>query len=97
MKITKAKRLAAIVIALILILSLIPLQAQASSPTEHFGASALASMENGENLTWAYKTLGSGIEANQGTISFEDEAHSVNNNDFQTVWNAFLADNPQYF
>ena len=97
MKITKAKRLAAIVIALILILSLIPLQAQASSPTEHFGASALASMENGENLTWAYNTLGSGIEANQGTISFEDESHSVNNNDFQTVWNAFLADNPQYF
>ena len=97
MKITKAKRLAAIVIALILILSLIPLQAQASSTTEHFGASALASMENGENLTWAYNTLGSGIEANQGTISFEDESHSVNNNDFQTVWNAFLADNPQYF
>ena len=97
MKITKAKRLAAIVIALILILSLIPLQAQASSSTEHFGASALASMENGENLTWAYNTLGSGIEANQGTISFEDESHSVNNNDFQTVWNAFLADNPQYF
>ena len=97
MKITKAKRLAAILIALILILSLIPLQAQASSSTEHFGASALASMENGENLTWAYNTLGSGIEANQGTISFEDESHSVNNNDFQTVWNAFLADNPQYF
>ena len=97
MKITKAKRLAAIVIALILILSLIPLQAQASSTTEHFGASALASMENGENLTWAYNTLGSGIEANQGTISFEDDSHSVSNNDFQTVWNAFLADNPQYF
>ena len=97
MKITKTKRLAAIVIALILILSLIPLQAQASPSIEHFGASALASMENGENLTWAYNTLAAGIKANQETISFEDETHSVNNNDFQTVWSVFLADNPQYF
>lgn len=97
MNTAKTKRLAAFIISLVMMLSLIPTQALATPTNERYGASAIAALENGENFTWAYNTLKAGVEASQERISFVDANHSLNVNDFQAILDVYCNDNPQHF
>ena len=97
MNTAKTKRLAAFIISLVMMLSLIPTQALAAPTNERYGASAIAALENGENFTWAYNTLKAGVEAGQERISFVDTNHSLNVNDFQAILDVYCNDNPQHF
>ena len=97
MNTAKTKRLAAFIISLVMMLSLIPTQALATPTNERYGASAIAALENGENFTWAYNTLKAGVEASQERISFVDANHSLNVNDFQAILDVYCNDNSQHF
>lgn len=97
MNTAKTKRLAAFIISLVMMLSLIPTQALAAPTNERYGASAIAALENGENFTWAYNTLKAGVEAGQESISFVDANHSLNVNDLQAILDVYCNDNPQHF
>ena len=60
MKTIKAKRLAAFLISLVMMLSLIPTTALAAPTSERYGSTAISQLENGENLQWAYDILKAG-------------------------------------
>lgn len=62
MKTIKAKRLAAFLISLVMMLSLIPTTALAAPTSERYGSTAISQLENGENLQWAYNKLKAGVE-----------------------------------
>jgi transposase-like protein len=97
MNTAKTKRLAAFIISLVMLLSLIPTQALAAPTNERYGASAIAALENGENFILAYNTLKSGVEAGQERISFADANHSIKGTDFPAILDVYFNDNPQHF
>ena len=97
MNTAKTKRLAAFIISLVMMLSLIPTQALAAPTNERYGASAIAALENGENFIWAYNTLKAGVEAGQERISFADANHSIKGTDFPAILDVYFNDNPQHF
>ena len=97
MKTIKAKRLAAFLISLVMMLSLIPTTALAAPTSERYGSTAISQLENGANLQWAYNKLKDGVEAGQERISFVDANHSLNVNDFQAILDVYCNDNPQHF
>ena len=97
MNTAKTKRLAAFIISLVMMLSLIPTQALAAPTNERYGASAIAALENGENFIWAYNTLKAGVEAGQERISFADANHSIKGTDFSAILDVYFNDNPQHF
>lgn len=97
MKTIRMKKLAAFLIALALMLSLIPTQVWAAPTTERYGLTAISALENGEDLIWAYNKLRDGVEACEARISFKDATHSISVSDFQMVLAVYQNDNPQHF
>ena len=97
MNTTKTKRLAAFLISLVMMLSLIPTQVWAAPTSERYGLSALSTMENSENLVWAYNTLDSAVAAGQETVPFTDETHAVSSNELDLVWEVYCYDHPEFF
>lgn len=97
MKNIKTKKLAAFLIALVMMLSLIPTQVWAVPTSERYGATAIGALENGENFIWAYSKLKDGVENCETSISFKDATHSISLSDFKMVHSVYLNDNPQHF
>lgn len=98
MKTIKAKRLAAFLISLVMMLSLIPTTALAAPTSERYGSTAISQLENGENLQWAYDILKNGVENSAETISFQDgSGHSITSKELDAVLEVYRNDYPQHF
>lgn len=98
MKTIKAKRLAAFLISLVMMLSLIPTTALAAPTSERYGSTAISQLENGENLQWAYDILKAGVEESAETISFQDgSGHSITSKELDAVLEVYRNDYPQHF
>lgn len=97
MKTIRMKNVAALLIALALMLSLIPTQAWAAPTTERYGLTAISTLENSEDLIWAYNKLKDGVENSETQISFKDSAHAISVSDFEMLLSVYLSDNPQHF
>lgn len=97
MKTIRMKNVAALLIALALMLSLIPTQAWAAPTTERYGLTAISTLENSEDLIWAYNKLKDGVENSETQISFKDSDHAISVSDFEMLLSVYLSDNPQHF
>lgn len=98
MKTIKAKRLATLLISLIMMLSLVPTAAIAAPTSERYGFSAISTLENSENLMWAYNILKNSVENCEETISFQDSSGlSITEAELDMVLEVYRNDNPQHF
>ena len=75
--------------------ALIPLQE--ISKDEYYGRNALAKMDNGETLLYAYDKIAEGIENSIEKISLNDSNYTVTVSDLSIVFDAYINDYPQHF
>ena len=95
------KRTLAVFVTVVVLLSIAPYAVSADGSftefTDYYGRSALASMQNGTALVYAYDSIASAVAVEAATATVYDGSHPISIDEIGVVMDAYRRDYVQHF
>lgn len=91
------QRIIGVMLTVCLLMGLLPLSVSAATEPAYYGREALADMDNGRNLVFAYDRLAEGIADMEESISLQSFMRAVSVDEIATVFDAYYYDHGEAY